>query len=119
MSDGISAGIQRNIARGAAKLGLSTKTKINNAKVLADNGLSIVHINRVGEGRSMTIAFKGSRNIIEIATSITHPDDQFSRKVGTQKAVEAFLIGKKVRVPMPPFWQGEQAAFIKTLFEIV
>jgi hypothetical protein len=121
MSDAIMAGIQRNITRGIDKLGLVPikKDKINNTQLLADTGLSIIHVNRVGYGRSMTIAYKGSKTMIELATAITHPDDTFSRKAGTKQAVSAFTAGRTVRVPVDTVWQGRTGEFVKTLFAMV
>lgn len=122
MSNAILAGVQRNITRGIDKLSLTpiTKTKINNTQLLSDTGLSIIHINRVGFGRSMTIAYKGtSKTMVELATAITHPDDTFSRKAGTKQAVAAFTAGRTIRVPVDAVWQGRVNEFIKTLFSMI
>lgn len=94
--------------------------KINNAKALADTGLRIIHINKVDTGgRSVTIAYKGTSALVEIATAVTHPDDVFTRKVGTQKAIEAFVAGRTIRVPVPRDWQGNVALFVQNLFAIL
>jgi hypothetical protein len=94
--------------------------RIDNGPLLAETGLRIVHFNRVEEGgRSMTVAFKTTGSLVEVATAITHPSDAFTRKLGTKTAVEAFLAGKTVRIPMPKVWQGQSATYIKTLFEVV
>jgi hypothetical protein len=99
---------------------LTTKVveKVDNGDLLKTHGLSVVHINRVGYGRSVTVAFKSGKSTVQIATAITHPDDTFTKKIGTQKAVEAFLAGKVITVPLPALWQGHFAPFVKTLFEV-
>ena len=49
--------------------------------------------------RGMTVAFipKGSR--IVVATSLTHPNDAFSKKMGTKTAIENFAAGKCIVIP--------------------
>jgi len=112
------------LSRNVQDMGLSGKTKadkIDNTQLLADTGLSIVHVNNIGDDdkpRSMTIAYKGSDRLVEIATSVTHPQDRFCRKIGTKLAVENFQAGKKVRIAVPIFWQGQLNDFVKTLFAI-
>ena len=112
--------LDRQIKNNAEKLlGKTPKPVIDNGPLLAETGLRVVHFNRVGEGRSMTVAFKATSSIIEVATAITHPDDLFVKKIGTKTAVGAFQAGKTVRIPMPKFWQGNAAHYIRTMFEVI
>jgi hypothetical protein len=49
--------------------------------------------------RGMTVAFipKGSR--VVVATSMAHPNDAFSKKMGTKTAIENFAAGKCIVMP--------------------
>lgn len=96
------------------------KVKIDNTQILADTGLRVIHFNRIDfNDRSMTLAYKGTDRLVEIATAVTHPNDRFCRKIGTKTAVEAFLAGKTVRLPVPREWQGRVSEFLITVFSVV
>lgn len=122
--------LRRNLAKNAvAIIGDSRpvtepKIKINNGPALAASGLGIVHVNHRDDGsgdRSMTIAFKQTGNLVEIATSIVHPQDTFNKKIGTSKAIEAFNAGKVIRLPIPNMWRKGSTVshFVKTFFQMV
>ena len=77
----------------------------NNGELLAANNLRIVHIraNPVRGTPDMTVAFRvphRNSRTMEIATAVVHPKDYFARKVGTRTAIEAFLAGRTVRIPV-------------------
>lgn len=80
---------------------------INNTKLVEDfraAGGRILHINptkRPGrKGRCMTIAFVPHNGRVEVATSITHRNDCFTKKIGTKLAIEHFQAGKTVFLPI-------------------
>jgi hypothetical protein len=82
------------------------KEKIDNTQLLKDTGLRIRHIRRNSREfpdstatRDVTIAYRDGGDTIEIATAVVHPNDCFSRKMGTKLAVEGFQAGKVTRIP--------------------
>ena len=81
-----------------------TKERINNTQLLADSGLRIVHIHpdNCVNGRGMTFAYRPGRgnSVVEVSTAIVNRGDTFSRKIGTKTAIEHFLAGKTVFMPL-------------------
>jgi len=79
------------------------KTNINNAQLLADSGLKVIHVHPfMGDGQPITVAYRPQQHkghTLEIATSVCSPNDVFCKKVGTKRAIENFLAGHTVRVP--------------------
>lgn len=85
----------------------NTLPKINNTELLATSGLRVVHVHdtpRYGCSHSgMTVAYRtGGRGMrtVEISTSICSPRDTWTRKEGTKLAVEHFLAGHTIRLPV-------------------
>ena len=82
-----------------------------NGELLAEHGLNVVHFRPAEEYHNgMTVAFKTvGRNakVIEVATALVHPLDKFTRKIGTRTAVEAFLSGRTILLPIPTFLRKE------------
>jgi len=102
-------GIQVNIP---AK---TPREKINNSGILADTGIRIMHFlpqygvyskdyynhfPKVLRRRGMTVAYIATGGLVEVATAVCHPRDTFTKKVGTKLAVEAFLAGQTVLLPV-------------------
>jgi hypothetical protein len=56
----------------------------------------------VSQTGGMTVAYRQQRSnsFVEIATAICHPGDGYDRKRGTQVAVEQFLAGHVIRIPL-------------------
>jgi len=83
------------------------KTKIDNTllvKAFHDEGGRIFHI-RPHDGytqpdRGMTVAYKKKSGRIEMATSVTHRNDTFEKKIGTKTAIEHFRAGQTVNLPV-------------------
>lgn len=85
--------------------------KKNDAKPVIDNteavkafhaqGGRILHIRPLTGYRGMTFAFirKGGR--IQFSTAVQHRNDTFTKKVGTQLALEHFNAGQTVFMPVP------------------
>jgi hypothetical protein len=83
------------------------KVKINNTQALKDNDLRVRHFfdednpNYFGGGRAFTVVFrKKNRHVMEIATSICHSMDVFSKRVGTVKAIDNFINDRKICIPI-------------------
>lgn len=99
--------IAANIAASAAKKG-SNGPPINNSEAVEafrKQGGRILHI----QGRrfnSLTIAFIRGSKTIEIATSVTHPADCFTKKVGTNIAIGRFNEGRTVVLPIFSNWNS-------------
>jgi hypothetical protein len=73
----------------------------NNGELLKLHELKIIHFRPTDNRNGMTIAFKqANRNVIEVATSIVHPFDTFTKKVGTRLAIEAFVGGRTAFLPI-------------------
>ena len=98
------------------------REKIDNTQLLKDTGLKIRHFHKLDQygysrPRDLTIAYKEGRSTLEIATSVVHPSDCFSRKVGTKLACEAFQAGHTIRVPKAIDFQhgwGEDTPFLSS-----
>lgn len=52
--------------------------------------------------RGLTVAFVIRSGRIEVATAVQHRTDCFSKKIGTKTAIEHFLSGKTVSLPLRP-----------------
>lgn len=79
------------------------KEIINNTRLVEDfrkDGGRIVHRRPKGNRRGVTFAFRVKGGRIEIATSVTHRNDCFSKKVGTKLAIEHFRKGQTIFLPM-------------------
>jgi hypothetical protein len=77
--------------------------KVNNGELLAKHGLQVMHFHPGIGLPGMTVAYRvpfRSSNVLEIATAITHPNDTFTKKIGTRIAVEAFVAGRTAYVPI-------------------
>ena len=73
--------------------------RANNA--IQEYGLRVAHIRN--EDVEMTIVYRipwARMNIAEFATSICHPGEQFDRGVGRTIAVERFVEGQTVQMPV-------------------
>lgn len=57
-------------------------------------------IRKTGWTRGMTIVFIQRTGRIEVATSIAHRHDSFTKKTGTKMAIEHFLAGKTIFFPV-------------------
>ncbi|MBK3779971.1 hypothetical protein G3A43_06860 [Paraburkholderia aspalathi] len=88
-------------------------------------GLTIAHFRRkfvsaLAEGRShtggVTVAYrhKSTNTFVEIATAICRDDEVFSRKQGTQTAVDQFKQGRVIRVPL---YGRDAVEVVQELFE--
>lgn len=96
------------VGEGRKKVEKTKKEVINNAKLLEESGLRVVHILPINDypGVShggMTIAYRptarGMRTV-EISTSVCSPRDTWTRKNGTKLAIEHFLAGHTLRIPV-------------------
>lgn len=75
--------------------------KVNNGNLLTEHNLKVMHFRPGYDLPGMTVAYREvNRNVIEIATAITHPNDCFTKKIGTRCAVEAFISGRTAFVPV-------------------
>jgi hypothetical protein len=60
-----------------------------------------VHSYRNNDGhRALTVAFIPRSGRIEVATSVTHRNDTFTKKIGTKAAIEHFRAGRTIDVPL-------------------
>lgn len=107
--------VQRRLAaikkhrRGAGALD-NQKPVINNEALVAefrDGGGSVLHVrperlhgDKATWTRGMTLAYVQKGGRIEVATSVTHRSDSFTKKVGTKTAIEHFHAGKTVFLPV-------------------
>lgn len=83
-------------------------------------GGNVLHIRPVHYGsglvsRGMSIAFKVKSGRVELATSLQHRSDSFTKKLGTKTAINHFLAGKTIVVPVPKY-QGVVPT-LRDLFE--
>lgn len=89
------------------KIAKPVKEKIDNTALVEDfraEGGQITHIHvRNPKARSMSLAFKDLGSRIELATSVTHRNDTFTKKIGTKVALEHFSSGKTVFIPRSSF----------------
>lgn len=53
-----------------------------------------------GWTRGMTVAFMQKSGRIELATSVSHRSDSFTKKIGTKTAIEHFNAGKTIFFPI-------------------
>lgn len=75
--------------------------------------LKLMHVRRL-DGRTVTVAYRCTGSIIEIASTICHPRDTFIRKVGSNRAVTNFAAGISIHVPRPR--EGAVAEFVRHIF---
>jgi len=75
--------------------------------------LKLMHVRRI-DGRIVTVAYRCTGSIIEIASTICHPRDTFIRKVGSNRAVTNFASGISIHIPRPR--EGSVAEFIRHIF---
>lgn len=57
--------------------------------------------------RGMTVAYKIKSGRIEMATSVQHRSDAFTKKIGTKTAIEHFRAEKTVCVPIRSAYPAE------------
>lgn len=87
--------------------------RIDNTSLLHESGLRIIHFppdmtRREGSAarKGFTVAYRphddksGGKTVVEISTSLCKRGDTFSKKMGTKTAVENFLKGKTIFVPL-------------------
>lgn len=75
---------------------------IDNTKLVEDfrlRGGKILHVHDP-LGRGMTLAFIPRSGRVEVATSVQHRNDSFTKKIGTKLAIEHFDAGKTVNLPI-------------------
>ncbi len=89
--------------------------------LLNEHGLAVMHVRpiqytrmqravneltgRTSYYRPMTVVYrvpKRGDRVIEIATAVLHPLDDYSKKVGAKIAIDNFLAGKTVLIPRQP-----------------
>lgn len=77
-------------------------------------GVGIVHIKEHNSWRKggMTVAFKKCNQykngrMVEVAVAVCSPEDTFSRKIGTQVALEKFFSGETIELPLLTFFMPE------------
>lgn len=83
--------------------------RVDNGPLLQENDLKVYHVrpatneNPTCAVRGMSIVYRRkNRNCVEIATSIVHTNDEFQKHEGTRIAMEHFLSGKTVLLPLLP-----------------
>jgi len=94
------------VAAGAAAV--AVKEHIDNTELVAAfnaQGGRVLHLRpgRRWDGsvnRGVTIAFIAKGHRVQIATAITHPNDDFCKKNGTKTAITHFNEGKTVFLPV-------------------
>jgi len=74
-------------------------------KIAKDQGIGIVHIHSEGIKGGLTIAFSKSSPykhgvMVEVAVNTCSTNDTFSRKLGTHGALEKFLSGETILLPL-------------------
>lgn len=87
-----------NIVEKVAKV----KVKIDNTadvEAFRAEGGGLFHVLPTGRRRGMTVAYKVKSRRVEIATSVQHSHDTFTRKIGTKVALEHFKAGKIIVLP--------------------
>ena len=85
---------------------------MNRAKVL---GIGLVHIN-LGTRGGLTVAFKPSTDynavrMIFCAVKVCSIEDMFDKKIGATGAIEKFLAGQVIELPLLNMFSREDAAF--------
>ena len=63
-------------------------------------GGRIVHLQSFKGGHGMTVAFIPKNSRVELATSVQHRNDSFTKKIGTMLAIEHFNAGKTIVLPL-------------------
>lgn len=75
--------------------------KSNNGELLKLHNLKIIHFRPTDHHPGVTIAFQHTnKNVVEVATAVVHPFDTFTKKVGTKLAIENFIGGRTVFLPI-------------------
>ncbi len=74
-------------------------------KIAKDQGIGIVHIHREGLKGGMTVAFSKSSPykhgvMVDVAVNVCSEKDTFSRKLGSFGAIEKFLGGETIQLPL-------------------
>lgn len=78
-------------------------------------GVGIVHIHNVKGG--MTIAFApttsyASCRIVDVAVQICSPEDTFSKRIGAIGALEKFMEGQVIQLPLLNVYPKEDLPYI-------
>lgn len=80
------------------------RLRIDNTKLVEDfrlKGGKILHVHSdMPDGRGMTLAFIAKSGRVEVATSVQHRNDSFTKKIGTKLAIEHFIAGKTINLPI-------------------
>ncbi len=74
-------------------------------KIAKERGIGIVHIHREGTKGGLTIAFSKSSPykhgvMVDVAVNTCSTNDAFSRKLGTHGALEKYLAGETIQLPL-------------------
>lgn len=78
-------------------------------------GGRILHIRPYGGRRGMTFAYRQSNSRIEVATSVAHRHDAFTKKVGTQIAINNFLDARTIFLPLSKQTRAELVATLEAV----
>lgn len=80
---------------------------VNISDFLAAKGLRLVHIRPNGSDysvlkhRGMTVIWQRvNTNVVQIATAVVHPNDQFTKRTGALVAIQHWLDGKTCYLPI-------------------
>jgi hypothetical protein len=123
----IEARIAAAKAAEAGKKTLACQLKLATSAGIEGLGLTVAHF-RVGAATpfglsqshlgGVTVAYrhKSTNTFVELATAICRDDEVFSRKLGTQVAVEQFTLGHVIRVPL---YGRAAAAVVAELFDAI
>lgn len=99
--------------REIAKEIVTKEEPTNIGELLKANGLGVFHVRPKNDDtfetltgiparRAMTIVYKQphrNARVLEIATAVLHPLDDYTKKVGAKLAIDNFLAGKTVLIP--------------------
>jgi hypothetical protein len=89
--------------------------KVNNGDLLTKHGLKAMHFKATDDRAAFTVVWtKNSFNAIEFATAVTHHKDTFTKKTGTQLAIERFISGQTAMLPIRKFY-GVRESVVDTL----
>lgn len=80
--------------------------KIDNTALVAQfraAGGRIMHFRpnpNIPHARGITVAYVSKNSRVELATAVQHRADSFTKKIGTKTAIEHFLAGKTIVLPV-------------------
>ena len=100
-----------------AKKALMTEIEAERQMLLSDakrNGVSVVHVfDEYDPKGGLTIAFRKSRptetstNMVDVAVATCSYADNFSRKIGTQLALQKWFDCETIQLPLSSGWADE------------